>query len=85
MTQFLSLASNEVVLTKSAEVNQQKFNLSSLSLPSAYFELSSTEEVLFHDVVYEGFVNFKKSAVTLKTIIPDGSDTNSVKVDIIFC
>lgn len=74
---YLRLVSDEIT-----ELNlnkEQKFNEDPIPLSSAYIELSQ-DEVKFYEVSFDDFVNFKKASVKLETVIPDGSDPNTIKI-----
>lgn len=76
---YLSLVSDE--MNEMNQIEEQKFKEDLIPLPSGYIELSS-DEVKFHGIIFDDFVNFKKAPLRLETVIPDGSDPNTIKVSI---
>lgn len=78
---YLSLVSDE--LNEQNQNEQQKFSEDPIPLASTYLYIElSQDEVKFHEITFDDFVNFKKAYVRLETVIPDGSDPNTVKVSI---
>lgn len=81
LLQYLSLVSDE--MNELDQIEEQKFKEDPIPLPSSYIELSP-DEVKFHEISFDDFGNIKKAPVRLETIIPDGSDPNTIKVSIFF-
>lgn len=74
---YLSLVSDE--MNELDQIEENKFKEDPISLASAFIELSP-DEVKFHELIFDDFENFKKAPVRLETLIPDGSDPNTIKI-----